>query len=517
MKIKDKDVQNAIKEIEKDKQLQEYYKRLHPDQPMPCTRRDFINTGLIGGAMAMGGGALDLLTMASAHAQGASCPALIPIPGNCLLFQFNLAGGAHLNRFIPTSQQNGLLPDGTPWAIPGDLNAPANKLSMNGVDFVKASLNGMIESITKTGLPSSLTGPELAGIKFANIVGDAADDSTSSNGHIINTNFQAPGQLYTSDVAFESGGPFSTYDNNRHFPLSSRVTSSSDLINGFNLGGYLDVASSTPSASKSALIDGVMGIMAKKVGAMPTSTSFKDYVLNRMECTRADLQNVLSAPVAPDARTLATYQSIFEITNLTSPSNFQSILAQTVSQMHLGHFSKMTFQYGNFDYHDKTFTTGNNMDKVIGNYFRMLFKMAATLQKQIMIVVTTDGGCRATGALLGSTSISTDHGTSTNAIIMAADYTASGQPISYLGTSPNKPRPYTLGWVAGGNNDAVLTSHPFATNPKKVAGLLALNMARLMNPGVYSALMTHLVAAKVFNSAAEVTDNHLFFTQRNIT
>lgn len=375
----------------------------------PITRRDFLGQGLVaGGAAVIGTGLLGVLgPKAYAAVTEADCGILGgaggagKIPFICV----DLSGGANIagsNVLVggPGGQMDFLGNDGY-----SKLGLPANMIPSIAGQVATLDSNGVglafhADSALLRGIRDIATQATLDNVNGSIICARSSND-TSDNPHNPMYGIYKAGAdgdvvsligSRSSDSGGRSVAPAAMID------LSVRPTK---ISSGNDARGLVDtgkLAALLPDGDDATnVMEAIQRISEKKLAKIQESAALKQLI----ECKY--LESSLAAAGDPNRTNIdldTDLQSIFANINF-SLNNFEKTAA--VSKLVInGIAGAGTVQFGGYDYHNSTRTTGDQRDRRAGNEIGLALEYARLRGQPLMIYVFSDGSVASDGTLDGT-------------------------------------------------------------------------------------------------------------------
>lgn len=356
------------------------------------TRRDFLSHGLI--SMSAFTAVPSLLTMFSNKAHAAyDCEVAQAILGKTPVLIFDLAGGAN----IPGSNvmvggaggQNDFLQSYTTLGLPPDMH-PKNQGQLNnqlGLAFHGDS--GILRGIL--GETSNQTRSKIDGGVFASSSSDDTQNNPLNPIYWLNA---AGAQGTLANIAgsrqSESGGRSrapSMSINPAAQPVA--INRPEDALALINIG-RLNSIFSTSQAQR--ILKATERMSETRIKSFSNKT-LPEQIKSLVACGYIQSQDVLNrfSEDAINPSLDPDVQAVFGNLN-----NSDDRKTATMSKLVLeGYIGAATIEKGGYDYHNKTRATGEQRDESAGRLIGKVMELAARKQKDIMILVYTDGGVSA--------------------------------------------------------------------------------------------------------------------------
>lgn len=430
------------------------------------TRRDFMAQGLLG--MTAFTLAPSFLSLKSGSAMAADCGSP-QFDGLTPVIIIELAGGGNIpgsnvmvggrggqQDFLASYASLGLPPDMHP-SRPGQYS---NEL---GLGFHSDS--GILRGIQN--VASTATRGNIDGILFCNTSSDDTANNQFNPMYWINK-AGAKGQLNQIAGVARSMSPEESV-NPALAPV--KVTSNQDAMNLVSLGNRL-------AAYNQGEVDGMIETIARlsenKINNMPRR-SLPDIIKGLLGCSFQQTKDQVSnfSPAALDSNSDALATQVFNSVTNVGIRNRVKPLAKLVLD---GYVGVGTIVLGGYDYHTGNRQAGEERDLELGQVMGAIFELAARKQKDVVIIVLTDGGVSAnsdvdnTAAGRGKFGWAGDSGQRSSSLMMV--YKKDGKPVV---RTENRQLGY---FRENGANEtsALLTSNSHLNlNKAMVANYLALH------------------------------------------
>jgi hypothetical protein len=173
-----------------------------------------------------------------------------------------------------------------------------------------------------------------------------------------------------------------------------RITSANDARNLVSLGGAL--TGTFNNNQMDAILNSSAAVSKNKLDAIPRR-SLPEAIKQIVSCgfTGTADQVKQFAPNVVDPTMDATITAVFAgITDV----NIRNRAAPIVKLVLDGFIGAGTIVLGGYDYHNNTRTTGDAMDRELGQLIGAIVETAARKQKDVVVYVLTDGGVGTNGA-----------------------------------------------------------------------------------------------------------------------
>lgn len=444
----------------------------------PKTRRDFLAQGFLGmSAFAMAPSLLSAIS-GSAHA-AVNCPTST-ISGMAGVIIIDLAGGGNIpGSNVMVGGQGGqldFLPNYSSLGLPPDFHPSLNNQINNEMGLVFHSDSGMlrgIQSVTSTTVRSNVEGM---------IFCSSTDDDTGNNQtnplYWLNK-AGARGSLnqLAGTRQTESGGNTSSPSESINPSIQPvKIDSPQDAVNLVSTGKMDGFFKAEKGSKIDALIKTVASISERKVDTI-SRRNLPDQIKNLVQCgfaqTADQVKNFQPSLIDPglDADVAAVFN------NITNDGNQRK--TATIAKMVLdGFIGAATIEMGGYDYHSGNRADGEQRDIEAGQVIGRIMALAARKQKDIVIIVLTDGGVSANPTVDNSAGgrgkfiWSGDSGQRSSAFMMV--YKKDGRP--QIRTADKRQIGYFRASTGSVENSAMLTSNSVVNLSKAlVANYLALH------------------------------------------
>lgn len=444
----------------------------------PKTRREFLAQGFLGmSTFAIAPSVLSVLASRDAYAQTAC--ALPTGTGMTPVIVIDLAGGGNIPGsnvmvggqggqldFLPNYQSLGLPPDFHP-SLPGRIN--------NELGLVFHSDSGFLRGIQ--GVTQTSTRAKVDGTIFCT----SSDDDTGNN----QTNplywfnkAGARGSLnqLAGTRQTESGGNTSSPAESVNPSIQPvKIESPQDAINLVSIGRLGTFFANSSSSKVEKILNTVSRLSENKIESI-SRRSLPDQIRNLVQCgfsqTATQVKNF--TPDLLDPRLDPMVNAVFSDLN-----NGVQRKTATIAKMVLdGYIGAATIEMGGYDYHDGTRASGDLRDIEAGQVIGRILELAARKNKDVVVIVLTDGGVAANTTVdnsidgRGKYAWSGDSGQRSSALMMV--YKKDGKPA--LRSESKRQIGYFRASTASVENTALLTSNSVVNLSKAlVANYLALH------------------------------------------
>jgi hypothetical protein len=378
-----------------DKKNDSVKKPFHYSGHNPKSRRQFMAQGFLGmTAFAL---APDLL-MKGANAQTAAGCVQAASAGLTPVIIIDLAGGGHIPgsnvivggaggqmNFLQSYSSLGLNANEHP-SLAGQVNQDL------GIAF--HSQSGILRGIKDVAAMN--TQLQMDGTLFATISNDDTGNNQHNPMYWLNK-AGAKGRLTqlagTSDSA-SGGNSMAPAESVNPTVAPVRITSANDARNLVSLGGAL--TGTFNNNQMDAILKSSAAVSKNKLDAIPRR-SLPEAIKQIVSCgfTGTADQVKQFAPNVVDPTMDATITAVFAgITDV----NIRNRAAPIVKLVLDGFIGAGTIVLGGYDYHNNTRTTGDAMDRELGQLIGAIVETAARKQKDVVVYVLTDGGVGTNGA-----------------------------------------------------------------------------------------------------------------------
>jgi hypothetical protein len=376
----------------------------HENHPKPRTRREFLAQGLIAGAGFVVGPSLLALLAAPrrARAQMLQCN-LSAGAGRIPFLCFDLAGGANVaGSNVVVGGPGGAL---EPLSAEGyeKLGLPATMLpQLPGQTNLELGLPFHADSAFLRGILSK-TSPATRANVNGTVICARSENDTGNNPH--NPTYGIARAGAAGELAVLVGTQNSVSGGNSQAPMSmidaslrpTKVDRPSDATGLVDTGKLVSLLDQADAAS---VMRAVEQLAEEKLVRMNESQAVEDL----MRCGYAETTYLVSTfgdPTVLDPRLdpdiVGAVGSIFTTDEL-GRSSFQ----KTASVMKLvvnGFAGAGTLEFGGYDYHDSTRSTGERQDFTAGQAMGAALEYAARRGRELMLYVFSDGSVNSTGQI----------------------------------------------------------------------------------------------------------------------
>jgi hypothetical protein len=444
----------------------------------PKSRRDFLAQGFLGmSTIAMAPSVLSVLS-SSAHA-AVNCPAPVGT-GMTPVIIIDLAGGGNIagsNVMVGgMGGQSDHLPSYESLGLPSNFHPNLSGMTNNELGLVFHSDSGMlrgIQSVTQT-----TTRAKCEGMIFCTSTDDDTGNNQTNPLYWLNK-AGAKGQL--SQLAgtrqTESGGNTSSPAESVNPSIQPvQINSPQDATNLVSIGSLGTFFTNSSSTKVEKILNTVSRMSDKKIEAI-SRRSLPDQIKTIVQCgfqqTSAQVKTFVPSLLDPTLDPLVT--AVFP--NIAGDGNQRK--SATIAKMVLdGFVGAATIEMGGYDYHTGERATGEQKDVEVGQVIGRIVELAARKQKDVVIIVLTDGGVAAnttidnTAGGRGKFAWSGDSGQRSSSFMMV--FKKDGRPE--LRTAGKRQIGYFRTTTSSVENSALLTSNSVVNLSKAmVANYLALH------------------------------------------
>lgn len=444
----------------------------------PKNRRDFLAQGFLGmTAFALAPQALSLL---SQSAQAAIvCPTSLAT-GMAPVIIIDLVGGGNIAGsnvmvgglggqldFLPDYQTLGLPPDFHP-SLSGKIN--------NEMGLVFHSDSGMLRGIQSVTQGSTRSNCE--GMIFCTSTDDDTGNNQTNPLYWLNK-AGAKGKLnqLAGTSQTESGGNTSAPAESVNPSIQPvKIDSPQDATNLVSIGNLGTFFASDSSSKVEKILNTVSRISDKKLETI-SRRSLPDQIKNLIQCSyqQTSTQVKQFVPDLLDPTKDANVTAVFP--NIANDSVQRK--SATIAKMVLdGFIGAATIEMGGYDYHTGDRQMGELKDQEAGEVIGRILELAARKQKDVVIIVLTDGGVAANSTVdstvggRGKFGWSGDSGQRSSAFMMV--YKKDGKP--QIRNANARQIGHFRASSASVENSALLTSNSVVNLSKAmVANYLALH------------------------------------------
>jgi len=374
------------------------------DHKRPITRRDFLGQGLIAGAAAVIAPSLFGLmgSKAMAAVTEADCGIITGTGGKVPFICIDLSGGANIagsNVLVggPAGQMDFLSNDGykklgLPTSMLPSLAGQIATLDEGGAGLAFHADSALLQGIRDIATQATLNNVN-GSIMCARSSNDTSDNPHNPMYGIYKAGADGDVVSLIGSRSSDSGGrsvaPSSMID------LSVRPTK---IASGNDARGLIDtgkLAKLLPDGDDAVnVMKTIQRISEKKLGKIQTSAEINKII----ECRY--LESAVAATGDPNRTDIdadAILQSVFTNRGFDI-GDFQK--TASVSKLVInGVAGAGTIQFGGYDYHDSTRTTGEERDRRAGQQIGAALEYARLINKKLMIYVFSDGSVASDGTV----------------------------------------------------------------------------------------------------------------------
>lgn len=379
MKKKNEEIETEIQAPEELKPMKHEGHSLH-------TRRDFLAQGFLG-TMAFTL-APTALSLASRSAFGAECPNQVAFDNLTPIIIIELAGGGNLpgsNVMVGgKGGQEDFLASYDSLGLPSDMHPSKSGQSNNELGLVYHSDSGILRGIQS--VASTATRSNVDGTIFCTVSGDDTSNNQFNPMYWLNK-AGAKGSVNQIGGSTRSMSPADSV-NPAIAPV--KVTSNNDAMNLVSLGNRL---STYGDAKVGMMMDSISRISHSKMDAVPRR-SLPDVIRNLLGCSFDQTKQQVAdfSPSALDSNSDALATQVFnQIANAGIRDRVKPISKLVID----GYVGVGTIVLGGYDYHTGNRQQGEVKDFELGQVMGAIFELAARKQKDVAIIVITDGGVSA--------------------------------------------------------------------------------------------------------------------------
>ena len=386
------DKKDDKKDDQKDDQV---LKPMYHEGHNPKSRRDFLAQGFLGlSTYTLAPSVLSVLSSPAHAAEECVAPALT---GMTPVIIVDLSGGGNIAGsnvmvggkggqldFLPNYQSLGLPPNFHP-SMAGQINSE--------MGLVFHSDSGMLRGIQA--VTQASTRANIEGMVFCTSTDDDTGNNETNPIYWMNK-AGARGALnqLAGTAQTKSGGKTSSpRESIDPSLLPMRVASPQDATNLASVGGLSTLFASGSPGKVEKILDSISRISDKKISAM-SRRSLPDQIKNIVSCGFSQTSNLLRTytPALLDPTLDANVVAVFP--NIANNGN-QRKTASIAKLVLDGFVGVGTIEMGGFDYHTGDRSTGEARDLEVGDVVGRLMELAARKQKDLVVIVLTDGGVAA--------------------------------------------------------------------------------------------------------------------------
>ncbi len=461
-----------------DKKNDEKQKPMLHDGHNPKTRRDFLAQGFLGmSAFAM---APSILSVLSNSAYGAvNCPVSVG-SGMAPVIIIDLVGGGNIagsNVMVGgMGGQLDFLPNYQTLGLPPSFHPSMAGMTNNELGLVFHGDSGMLRGIQS--VTQATTRANCDGMIFCTSTDDDTGNNQTNPLYWLNK-AGAKGNLnqLAGTRQTESGGNTSSPAESVNPSIQPvKIDSPQDAINLVSIGSLGTFYANNSSSKVEKLLNTVSRISEKKIANL-SRRSLPDQIKTLVQCgfqqTSDQVKNYVPDLLDPTKDAMVT--AVFP--NIANDGNQRK--TATIAKMVLdGFVGAATIELGGYDYHSGNRQDGEQRDLEAGQVIGRIIELAARKQKDVVIIVLTDGGVAAdtnvdnTVGGRGKYAWAGDSGQRSSALMMI--YKKDGKP--QLRTAGQRQIGYYRPSTASVENTALLTSNSVVNLSKAmVANYLALH------------------------------------------
>jgi hypothetical protein len=461
-----------------DKKNDEKQKPMLHEGHNPKTRRDFLAQGFLGmSAFAM---APSILSVLSNSAYGAvNCPVSVG-SGMAPVIIIDLVGGGNIagsNVMVGgMGGQLDFLPNYQTLGLPPSFHPSMAGMTNNELGLVFHGDSGMLRGIQS--VTQATTRANCDGMIFCTSTDDDTGNNQTNPLYWLNK-AGAKGNLnqLAGTRQTESGGNTSSPAESVNPSIQPvKIDSPQDAINLVSIGSLGTFYANNSSSKVEKLLNTVSRISEKKIANL-SRRSLPDQIKTLVQCgfqqTSDQVKNYVPDLLDPTKDAMVT--AVFP--NIANDGNQRK--TATIAKMVLdGFVGAATIELGGYDYHSGNRQDGEQRDLEAGQVIGRIIELAARKQKDVVIIVLTDGGVAAdtnvdnTVGGRGKYAWAGDSGQRSSALMMI--YKKDGKP--QLRTAGQRQIGYYRPSTASVENTALLTSNSVVNLSKAmVANYLALH------------------------------------------
>lgn len=461
-----------------DKKNDEKQKPMLHEGHNPKTRRDFLAQGFLGmSAFAM---APSVLSVLSSSAYGAvNCPVSVG-SGMAPVIIIDLVGGGNIagsNVMVGgMGGQLDFLPNYQTLGLPPSFHPSMAGMTNNELGLVFHGDSGMLRGIQS--VTQVTTRANCDGMIFCTSTDDDTGNNQTNPLYWLNK-AGAKGNLnqLAGTRQTESGGNTSSPAESVNPSIQPvKIDSPQDAINLVSIGSLGTFYANNSSSKVEKLLNTVSRISEKKIANL-SRRSLPDQIKTLVQCgfqqTSDQVKNYVPDLLDPTKDAMVT--AVFP--NIANDGNQRK--TATIAKMVLdGFVGAATIELGGYDYHSGNRQDGEQRDLEAGQVIGRIIELAARKQKDVVIIVLTDGGVAAdtnvdnTVGGRGKYAWAGDSGQRSSALMMI--YKKDGKP--QLRVPGQRQIGYYRPSTASVENTALLTSNSVVNLSKAmVANYLALH------------------------------------------
>lgn len=377
-------------EIETETQAPEELKPMKHEGHALHSRRDFLAQGFLG-TMAFTL-APTALSLASRSAFGAECADQTVFDNLTPIIIIELAGGGNLpgsNVMVGgKGGQEDFLASYDSLGLPSDMHPSKSGQANNELGLVYHSDSGILRGIQSA--TSTATRANVDGTIFCTVTSDDTANNQFNPMYWLN---KAGAKGSVNQIGGQTRSMVPTESENPAL-APVKVTSNRDAMNLVSLGNRLD----TYSEDKiDVMMDSIARLSKSKMDSVPRR-SLPDVIRNLLGCsfdqTKTQIQKFQPSALDSDSDPLAT-QVFGRIANAGIRDRVRPISKLVID----GYVGVGTIVLGGYDYHTGDRQQGEIKDFELGQVMGAIFELAARKQKDVAIIVLTDGGVSANSTI----------------------------------------------------------------------------------------------------------------------
>lgn len=461
-----------------DKKDDQKLKPMQHEGHKPKSRRDFLAQGFLGmGAFAM---APSLLSALSQPAYGAVTCASGGGAGMTPVITIDLAGGGNIagsNVMVGgPGGQSDFLPNYTSLGLPSNFHPNLPGQTNNEMGLVFHSDSGMLRGIQSVAATNTRANCE--GMIFCTSTDDDTGNNQTNPLYWLNK-AGAKGNLnqLAGTRQTESGGNTSTPSESVNPSIQPvKIDSPQDVLNLVSLGSLNNFFVNNKSTKVEKLLNTVSRMSEKKLNNI-SRRNLPDQIKNLVQCgfqqTSEQVKTFLPELLNPtlDANVTAVFPNIAGDGNQRKTASIAKMVLD-------GFIGAATIELGGYDYHTGNRQDGEVRDFELGQVIGRIVELAARKQKDVCIIVLTDGGVSANDTIddsvngRGKFGWAGDSGQRSSSFMMV--YKKDGRP--QLREAGKRQIGYYRASTGSVENSAMLTSNSVVNLSKAmVANYLALH------------------------------------------
>lgn len=442
------------------------------------SRRDFLAQGFLGMSVyTLAPTLMGVLSSNAAHALDCSAPAVARMTPVIII---DLSGGGN----IPGSNvmvggaggQSDFLPDYQSLGLPPDFHPKNAGMTNNEMGLVFHGDSGILRGINSVSSPATRANVEGA------IICHASDDDTSNNQ--TNPIYWLHKAGASGDLAALAGSGRSSSGGKTKAPMESlnplvapvKIDNPQDVLNLVSLGAMDRFYASEGKEKIQKILGSIAKLSEKKIANVnrrDLPSEIKEIIQCGIEGTNAQVKKF--TPDVLDPRLDPLVAEVFP--NIAGDGD-QRKTASIAKLVLDGYVGAATIELGGYDYHGGMRARGELKDVDAGEVIGRIFELAAKKQKDIVVMVLTDGGVAANRTVdnsadgRGKFAWSGDSGQRSSSIMMV--YSHKGRPG--LRQANHRQIGHFKAKGASVETSALLTSNSVVNTAKAmVANYLALH------------------------------------------